>query len=247
MYARFNKTLRLLTYTDDEYERYFQGPAQPNRMHHPCARFPSPIRGPRSRAPFTRPVQAPRSLAPFTRACHSRARHADSKWTREETDRLFALCKQFDLRFPVIADRIEPPRSIEVRARSFVNGAPRKMHSPKPGFRFAHTSSAVQDAKARYFGISRKLIELRNDPSDPAIQAEMAKYNYDHGTAPFRPQPPFSWPHVHAVCPGAKNDHQRARWSARPSSTCCTAAHRHKSAYVARARTHARTLARKHA
>jgi hypothetical protein len=30
-------------------------------------------------------------------------------WTRTETDRLFALCRQFDLRFVVIEDRFNPP------------------------------------------------------------------------------------------------------------------------------------------
>ena len=63
MYARFNKTLRLLTYTDEEYERYFQGPA------HPRSRAPSvrPIPKPYSRAPFARATRTPRSSAPFTR------------------------------------------------------------------------------------------------------------------------------------------------------------------------------------
>ena len=29
----------------------------------------------------------------------------EEDWTKEETDRLFELCQQFDLRFPVVCDR----------------------------------------------------------------------------------------------------------------------------------------------
>lgn len=38
---------------------------------------------------------------------------SDSNWTREETDQLFDLCEQFDLRFIIIADRFTPSRSVE--------------------------------------------------------------------------------------------------------------------------------------
>ncbi|KAK9136643.1 hypothetical protein Sjap_007237 [Stephania japonica] len=34
-------------------------------------------------------------------------------WTKEETDRLFELCEQFDLRFIIIADRFPSSRSVE--------------------------------------------------------------------------------------------------------------------------------------
>ncbi|XP_057959314.1 SWR1-complex protein 4 isoform X2 [Malania oleifera] len=37
----------------------------------------------------------------------------DSTWTKEETDQLFDLCKQFDLRFIVIADRFPSSRTVE--------------------------------------------------------------------------------------------------------------------------------------
>lgn len=38
---------------------------------------------------------------------------SNSNWTREETDQLFDLCEQFDLRFIIIADRFTPSRSVE--------------------------------------------------------------------------------------------------------------------------------------
>ncbi|EFJ07255.1 hypothetical protein SELMODRAFT_272226 [Selaginella moellendorffii] len=38
---------------------------------------------------------------------------ADTKWTKQETDLLFSMCEQFDLRFVIIADRFSPPRTVE--------------------------------------------------------------------------------------------------------------------------------------
>ncbi|KAF4353917.1 hypothetical protein F8388_007438 [Cannabis sativa] len=37
----------------------------------------------------------------------------DPAWTKEETDQLFSLCKQFDLRFIIIADRFPTSRTVE--------------------------------------------------------------------------------------------------------------------------------------
>jgi len=40
----------------------------------------------------------------------------DPRWTREETDKLWQMCKTFDLRFHIIADRWEgSDKSMEVR------------------------------------------------------------------------------------------------------------------------------------
>lgn len=60
-FARYNKTIDVVRYTDDEYDKYL----------------------------------------------------ADLSWSKQETDQLFDLCEQFDLRFIVIADRFCPPRSVE--------------------------------------------------------------------------------------------------------------------------------------
>ena len=44
---------------------------------------------------------------------------AEEGWTKEETDYLFGIVQEYDLRFYVIADRYDfpggPPRSMEVR------------------------------------------------------------------------------------------------------------------------------------
>jgi len=39
----------------------------------------------------------------------------------------------------------------------------------------------LQEVKARYFSITKTLIGLRNDPNDPTVYAEMAKYDYNYG------------------------------------------------------------------
>lgn len=39
----------------------------------------------------------------------------DDSWTREQTDELMELCRRFDLRFPVVHDRISFSRSMEVQ------------------------------------------------------------------------------------------------------------------------------------
>ncbi|KAJ7551439.1 hypothetical protein O6H91_06G015300 [Diphasiastrum complanatum] len=47
----------------------------------------------------------------------------DMNWTRQETDQLFDLCEQFDLRFIIIADRITPPRSVEELKNRYYSAA----------------------------------------------------------------------------------------------------------------------------
>lgn len=58
----------------------------------------------------------------------------DNDWTREETDALFDLCEQFDLRFIVIHDRFPNPRR------------------------------TIEDLKDRYYSITRQLLSLQLKP-----------------------------------------------------------------------------------
>ncbi|XP_031498916.1 SWR1-complex protein 4 [Nymphaea colorata] len=60
-FAKYNKHVDIIKYTDEEYEKYL----------------------------------------------------TDPDWTKEETDQLFDLCEQFDLRFIVVADRFPTSRSVE--------------------------------------------------------------------------------------------------------------------------------------
>lgn len=43
-------------------------------------------------------------------------------WTKEETDLLFSLCEQFDLRFIVIADRFPSSRTVEELKDRYYSG-----------------------------------------------------------------------------------------------------------------------------
>lgn len=75
----------------------------------------------------------------------------DDDWTKDETDHLMELCAAYDLRFVVIADRWEMPR-----ARS------------------------IEDLKARYYAICRRLIRNRVAIEDvDARQQLLATYQYD--------------------------------------------------------------------
>ncbi|KAG8846154.1 swr complex subunit [Tulasnella sp. 330] len=77
----------------------------------------------------------------------------DSDWTKEETDYLFAIVKEYDIRFYVIADRYD-----------FPGGKPR----------------SIQDIKARYYYICRKLIRNRPFAGDEASKnAMVSSYSYD--------------------------------------------------------------------
>ncbi|XP_051118737.1 SWR1-complex protein 4 isoform X2 [Andrographis paniculata] len=60
-FAKYNKSVDVIKYTDEEYEKYLTDPA----------------------------------------------------WTKQETDQLFDLCHQFDLRFIIIADRFPSSRTVE--------------------------------------------------------------------------------------------------------------------------------------
>lgn len=58
----------------------------------------------------------------------------DTDWTKDETDYLFRLCRLYDLRFPVIADRYD-----------YNSSTPRSM----------------EDIKERYYSVNVKLIKAR--------------------------------------------------------------------------------------
>ncbi|RUP45175.1 LOW QUALITY PROTEIN: hypothetical protein BC936DRAFT_148522 [Jimgerdemannia flammicorona] len=82
----------------------------------------------------------------------------DPQWTREETDYLFDLCRRFDLRFVVIADRYDfgnKTRSMEVGGRYDIH---------------------------RYYDVNRKLLKARSPTPGEISQERMAlihQYSYD--------------------------------------------------------------------
>jgi DNA methyltransferase 1-associated protein 1 len=84
---------------------------------------------------------------------------ADPEWSRAETDYLFDLCRQFDLRFVVIADRYNfvPPALPAADAAQGAGPAP-PAAEPK--------QRSVHELKARYFGIARRLVQSRADAAE---------------------------------------------------------------------------------
>ncbi|KAG2230385.1 hypothetical protein INT48_004196 [Thamnidium elegans] len=79
----------------------------------------------------------------------------DTDWSKEETDYLFELCRQYDLRFPVIEDRYE----------------------------FENKTRTMEDLKDRYYSVYRKLILQGRGPISndyiPDRQALVQQYAYD--------------------------------------------------------------------
>ncbi|KAH8917479.1 hypothetical protein BT69DRAFT_1313740 [Atractiella rhizophila] len=84
----------------------------------------------------------------------------DEEWTKAETDYLFDLVLEYQLRWPVIYDRYDFPST-----SSTAETAP---------------SRTMEDIKARYYSVCRKLIRSRQAtiPQDE-YQSLLASYNFD--------------------------------------------------------------------
>ncbi|KAL8283658.1 hypothetical protein RQP46_005453 [Phenoliferia psychrophenolica] len=74
----------------------------------------------------------------------------EDDWPREETDHLFALAQQYDVRFVVMADRWEYP-----------------------------SERSVDDLKARYYSVCRKLVRNRPAADEAVRQATIASLSFD--------------------------------------------------------------------
>merc|ERR1740130_2004049 len=83
-------------------------------------------------------------------------------WTRKETDRLFALCKQFDVRWNVIADRF---------AITAAEAVARVHGFPPPAVQ--RTQRPLYTLKERFYGILQTLHSARGQ------QEEAARWTYD--------------------------------------------------------------------
>lgn len=145
-FARFNKRVDMLRYTDEEYVEHLQDP----------------------------------------------------QWTKEDTDLLFGLCQQFDLRFIVIHDRYhqgvldhnarvqeetkeekEPPaasRSSTATSASSTSSSGAPARNPR-----LRGEKTVEDLKARFYKIQQTLLRLRNstDHIYDVKKHHMFKYAYE--------------------------------------------------------------------
>ncbi|KAI8369371.1 uncharacterized protein BYT42DRAFT_503112 [Radiomyces spectabilis] len=75
----------------------------------------------------------------------------DPDWTKEDTDYLFRLCQQYDLRFPVIEDRYE----------------------------FGTKKRTVEDLKARYCNVYRQLLKARSTSDNWQSLAQHYQFDKD--------------------------------------------------------------------
>jgi DNA methyltransferase 1-associated protein 1 len=76
----------------------------------------------------------------------------DDDWTKEETDYLIDLCQQYDLRFVIVTDRYE----------------------------WAGKERSMEDLKARYYAICRRLIRSRISTDDMEARSQLVlTYSFD--------------------------------------------------------------------
>lgn len=91
---------------------------------------------------------------------------ADPGWTKDETEYLFSLCRQYDLRFNVIADRYSyiPPPGVGA------DGQP-----------LAPVQRSVHELKGRYYFIAHALVSSRADARDEVAHKEIIKHPFNPG------------------------------------------------------------------
>ncbi|KAF8477515.1 hypothetical protein BDZ91DRAFT_709387 [Kalaharituber pfeilii] len=105
------------------------------------------------------------------------------EWTREETDYLFELCREYDLRFPIIADRYEfrpsvpsdSPAAPQTDLTTSSDAMTDDTTTPLPTTSNTNTSfpaesnatieRSMEDIKHRYYTVTRSILALRTPPS----------------------------------------------------------------------------------
>ncbi|KAL2115456.1 hypothetical protein VTJ04DRAFT_9711 [Mycothermus thermophilus] len=94
-----------------------------------------------------------------------RANLQSSEWTKEETDYLMELCRDYDLRWPIIWDRYEyspaPPPELAGQESTAV------MPAPKP--------RSMEELKARYYEVAAKMMAV-NKPAQYMTRPEFELY-----------------------------------------------------------------------
>ena len=130
-------------------------------------------------------------LAKYTDAEYAAVGKAEG-WSREETDYLWDLCEEYDLRFYIVADRYEylpspPPSSTPLaKEESTVEdgsvsglGEDEEMKlppTPSSTTPPAPTERSLEDIKHRYYTLTRSLLALRTSPSQ-MLPDELTYYN----------------------------------------------------------------------
>ena len=99
-------------------------------------------------------------------------RISDEDWTKEETDYLFDLIREYDVRFYVVADRYDYPGG---KPRSTDVCISHKYHHKA-------VSHDAQDIKDRYCSVCRRLIRNRPWAGDENSKTQLlSSYTFDKG------------------------------------------------------------------
>ncbi|KAI0472699.1 hypothetical protein GGR56DRAFT_676773 [Xylariaceae sp. FL0804] len=97
---------------------------------------------------------------------------ARSDWTKDETDYLFELAKDFDLRWPLIWDRYEYKPKLP---DSGINGEGPGDTDPNTAVVPATKARSVEDLKQRYYEVAAKVMAIQK-PVQYMTQAEYAQH-----------------------------------------------------------------------
>nr|CAB3460853.1 unnamed protein product [Digitaria exilis] len=126
-FAKYNKKVEVLKYTDEEYEKYLIDPKVEVLK-------------------YTDEEYEKYLIDPVARSSERIIWSAFQAWSREETDQLFELCERFDLRFIVIADRFPTARSVEdLKNRYYAASRSLLIHRAK-SFDDVSTNPLVKDS-----------------------------------------------------------------------------------------------------
>jgi DNA methyltransferase 1-associated protein 1 len=114
-------------------------------------------------------------------------------WSREETDFLMTLCREFDLRWILIADRYEPenipPPTQHEESQSKDATDSMEVDTAVNGNKRSYPARSMEELKARYYTIAAKMLETQT-PANDMTQAEFQLWekmrNFDAKTETTR-------------------------------------------------------------
>ncbi|KAI1806816.1 hypothetical protein F4811DRAFT_509465 [Daldinia bambusicola] len=92
------------------------------------------------------------------------------EWTKDETDYLFELARDFDLRWPLIWDRYDYQPKLD---ESMTNGEGAGSTDPKTAVVPASKGRTLEDLKARYYEVAAKMMAVQK-PVQYMTQAEFS-------------------------------------------------------------------------
>ena len=114
-------------------------------------------------------------------------------WSREETDFLMSLCREFELRWILIADRYAPenipppPKPEELQSTAETDAM--EANNAANGIKKFYADRSMEELKARYYTVAAKMLETQT-PANDMTQAEFQLWekmrNFDAKTETTR-------------------------------------------------------------